>query len=767
MNSHEIKRDIDGICEKLRFSNLHDIEKKFRKTVEACVTDELAVHHYEKDAMYAIMNLLTTLAYDPINTLQNKLRDSKEVFTFKAIPKKSTEASSVFISSLLKDNFQLQRNEADSELSEWTDSDEDDESSSQEHSSEVESLIEKTVLSTTLKPPEKPEVFQTLMFDNSESWLHNNVQQSWWKDGITFTTPDVNSAHPVANFCDLWQKHLSNKSMGFIKPRPLSQISEYCLLREIFWMFINPVDCKFFKVDKLRVSLRNNVTLPSTMPESLNEFLRKILRPINIMNRLKTACVKSQQSSTQGHTVESYFNLVQNMLDVIIEFILDEEATVKLQHETYTIVILNNKLQPHVTILETLWHIHSTSIIDELEPYEPKHLPHICSAYLLANLNFHVQTSCNKEKKNLAIVLLMTCLRTYLEIFEIWWTEARLDDPRLEFPMHKTDEEDTVQPRMLEKSRDNSFYLNDTISKRITEDPIISIILKYSLKASFTLDIISKLDRVHEMRQIVNESTSLFDEFVAEIKDEIKKFSQLSQDEESASSTATEDDQSKDMRNQKLVEDIRSEMLRNGDQLLLLAFQSTFDRLESDAKPHLSDQKSNQMQLYHTLNKSSDFLLLPLEHSIQKTINDLLDKKISIAERFVINIYKVELQVDQYLKEIRKVFFLESNEMSNFVHLKLFPQMEAGDMSWADSYLLTVALNDAICNSRQHSLTLYSVEMNRKFGHRSVLDSIADLTIYFNVNRNLVDIFNPESMKKYNEGKLQMEFVISLMNFFQ
>lgn len=719
--------------------------------VESCVTDELAVHHYEKDAMYAIMNLLTTLSYDPINTLQNKLRDNKEVVTFKPVPKQSTKASDIFISSLLKDNFKLQRNETDSELSDWTDSDEEDgERSSQGDPVEAKSLIAKKTLSNTLKPPEKPEVYKTLKLVDSENWLLKNIQHSWWTEEIVST--DVTSSHPVANFCDHWQKHLSNKSMGFIKPRPLSKISEYCLLREIFWMFTNPVDCKFFKVNESEISLRTDVTLPSTMPESLHIFLQKILRPINLMHYLRTDCLKSQQSSTLTHTMESYFNIVQNILDKIIEFILEEEETVKEQKETYTIVILYNKLQPHAKMLEMLWHIHSTSIINEAN-----HLPHICAAYLLAGLSFHVQTSCQKEKKNLAIVLLMSCLRTYLEIFEIWWTEARLDDLKSEFLMHKTECEETIQPRLLVKSKEKSFYLNDETSKRITEDPIIAILLKYSIKASFTLDVISKLDRVHEMRQIVNDSTPLYDEFVAKIRQEIRKFSQSNHDKESTNTNGNVQKKVEGLMNQKLVEEKKNGMLENGDHLLLLAFESTFERLadtlgaESEANQL---EHVNQIELYDTLNSSSDYLLLPLEHSIHHTINNLLDKKISIAERFVMNIYKVELHIEHHLKEIRKVFFLESNELSNFFYLKLFPQMEAGEMTWANAYLLSVALNDAICSSRQNSATLYSVEVNRKLGHRSVLESIDNLTLCFNVNKNLLNIFHPESMKKYNEGKL-------------
>lgn len=739
VNSHEIKRDIDGICEKLRFSNFHDTEKKFKKLVEGCVTSDLAVNHYEKDVIYSILNFLTTLAYDPISNLKTKIRKGEDVITFKpASVKHSKQPSEVFISTLLKDNFKLHRNETDSELSEWTDSDGDDEDSDVEKAEEKKSSL-KTCFASSLKPPQKPAVFTAVRIEHPEKWLRDNIQNSWWVNEITSDV--IPSAHPVANFCNGWQKHLSDKSLGFIKPRPLSLISEYSLLREIFWMFLNPVDCKFFTFDGEEISLRADVTLASTMPDSLHIFLNDFVRSMNLMSRLKSDCEKSYQQSSLSHTLEAYFKLVQSFLDRIVEFILLEEATVKAQEETYTIVTLHHKIHPHAKMLEMLWRIHSSSVMDEV-----KFPPHICATFLLASLNHHVHTSCSKETKNLALVLLMTCLRTYLEIFEIWWTEARLDDLKLEFLMEKSER---IQPRLLAKSKEKAFYLNEAVSKRILSDPIVTSMLSYSVKGSFTLDIISKLDRVHEMRQIVNESDSLYGQFLRRIDGEIRKFAQ-----NEVEGKKVEVETKPDARNQKLVEDIRNGMLANNDDLLLLAFQSTFDRLTEvkEAKAPRDDQTD----LYEILNASTSFILLPLEHSIRRIIDELLEKKISIAEHFLMNIYFHELHVQQHLQDIRRVFFLESSELMNFFYEKLFPQIEAGESAWTNSYLLTVTLNDALCSSRQHSSTLFSVEVKRKSAHPTVLEAIDELTLSFNFNQHLANVFTPKSMEMYNDGEFQL-----------
>ena len=741
VNSHEIKRDIDGICEKLRFSNLHDSEKKFRKLVEESVSHELAVNHYEKDAIYAVLNLLTNLAFDPVNNLKSQLRKGEEIIKFKPTGRKTpAKASDAFMSSLLKDNFKLQANETDSELSEWTDSDEeaDDDNSLERSADESQTSPSSTRIVTLLKPLERPIVIKTLKLEDPEKWLRENIQHSWWSTDTT--SMDISSSHPSANFCEMWQKHLCDKSLGFIKPHPVSLITEYCLLREIFWMFHNPVDCKFFRFDETEIVLRSDVTLRSTMPDSLHIFLNDILRSINLMYRLMSHCIRSYQVPELSTTMETYFNVVRDTLDEILKFVLNEEEIVKEQQQTYTIVILHNKLRPHAVMLEMLWNIHSNSVL-----LEKKFPPHICASYLLARLNQQVLTACKKEKKNLAIKLLMSCLRTYLEIFEIWCTEARFEDLKHEFLMEKVEDHEGVEPRPLVKCKEKSFYLNDSISSRITSDPIVTTMLNYSKKASFTLDIIGKLDRVHEMRQIVNECSSLYEEFVMRVKDEIRKFSQHHKPEINADTDGPQPD-AQTLKNQKLVDDIRSGMLANGDHLLLLAFEATFNQLTKVKAPSQSED------LYEELNEATDFILLPLERSILRIMNELLEKKISIAERFVMSIYIHEFHVDQDLQEIRKVFFLESHELTNFFHLKLFPQMEVDEPGWADPYKLTVALNDAICHSRQQTSTLFSVEVAQKFS-RCVLDSVDGITLFFNVNKNLVNVFTPEAMQKYNEGE--------------
>lgn len=752
VNPYEVKRDVDGMCEKLRFSNFHEIEKVFKKLVEESVSHELAVNHYEKDVMYSILNLLITLAYDPIGNLKKCLREGKQVIqpTKIELRKSDRKTSDNFISLLLKDNFSLPHETSDSELSEWTSSEDEYESfvgSSHDNSLDVQTNV---CNPNELRPPRKPEVFTIEVISNPEKWLKENVQDAWWKDERTVA--NIPSEHIVANFCKVWQKHLTERSMGFIKPKNLSLVTEYCLLREIFWMFINPVDCKFFKTDiNGDIRLKSDVSLPSLMPESLQIFLREILRSINYMKRLKIACKYSQDSSSSSHTFESYHNVLKTFLNQICEFVLEQEQIVREQKIVYTIVVFNEKFHVHARFLEMLWTIHSTSILDEDE-----NEPYKCASYLLASLNNHISSSTEKSMKNLAIVFLVNCLQSYFNIFDMWWSEARFVDHRKEFLMEMVDDFEAdievTRPRLFAKCRDRT--LNDEVSRRILDDRLMSMMLSFANKASFTFEMINKMDRSNEIRQLAEDQASMYEEFYRKTEEDIRNIAQFKVERNQVTKVVE-----KETKNQSLIDEIKAEMIKNGDEIMLLALESTFEQLEQPTE-HLHEPVNDFLDFYDFLNKSTDFLLLPVENLIEKNLKTLLSSKISISEKFLKDIYFNELHADKLIQDMRKVYFLESNEVVNLFDLKIFTEVDKGiNVSWANSYTLTTSLNDAITGMHFDNSMNFIVKVNKRSFYPSVIDAIDELFIRFNVDQNLSIIFTSSVINKYNQGETFSIFV--------
>lgn len=91
----------------------------------------------------------------------------------------------------------------------------------------------KIILSSLgLKPPTKPNYSVPFEANLSQKWLDQNIQQCWWKMKISSRTEIAIS-------------------------------TEFCLIKEIIWMFIKPANCKFFSINHSTLII--NYTLDVTI----------------------------------------------------------------------------------------------------------------------------------------------------------------------------------------------------------------------------------------------------------------------------------------------------------------------------------------------------------------------------------------------------------------------------------------------------------------------------------------------------------------------
>ena len=235
---------------------------------EELINHEICTEHYEKDVIFSILSLITNLANSPLHLIKVKLRKNQEIFLkplqHHDVDRELVEMKSQLLEQLVKDNLTLEEDD-NSDLSDWSDNDSDLSShvvqKVNEPVEEVPNIVQSP--SITFEEPVKPVNYYIFESTDPEGWLKKNVQHSWWKEGEN--SCEVTSSHPGASFSQQWNNHLTKKSLGFIKIAPQSTISEYCLIREILWMFSNPCDCKCFKIHKNEIILRQDppVTIPS------------------------------------------------------------------------------------------------------------------------------------------------------------------------------------------------------------------------------------------------------------------------------------------------------------------------------------------------------------------------------------------------------------------------------------------------------------------------------------------------------------------------
>uniref|UniRef100_A0A182PRU9 Gamma-tubulin complex component n=1 Tax=Anopheles epiroticus TaxID=199890 RepID=A0A182PRU9_9DIPT len=692
---------------------------QLRRCYEELIVDDTCLDHYVHDIHWSVLLFLLTVAYNPVGALKERLRTGETIELFvpqPTIARLQDKEREDLIAELLEDNIQLDLldDKEGSELSDWSDLEESASgyyNSIEQREVEVESIevgnkleldgmsasCTEMIVFNKIEPPRQEDSYVTFSEEFAVDWLQEHTQPGWWDD-LQYKVK-VNSDHRGASFCDFWTERIVKVSHGFLKSDPVSTVSEYCILREILWMFTNPVDCKLFRIDDDQIWINTNVSLSSTTEHGIQTFLLNFTEYMTIAYRLRNFCrsiLEHQPRSLPApHSFECYAAGVKSFLDHMESVMIQHEKELIKQEpgKTYTIIKLFHELEPELFVLKKLYDIHKFSVLDWT-----KFPAHIAVAHLLSGLFRSVKLSANLEKGNLAFALLLAALKCYMNMIDTWWTEGRLDDWREEFLVEKTYGECSpaglqtgYQARLFSKCKIRSFYVSSAISEVIENDPIIKLLLRHSLEAGYTLNILNGLDRISDMRKEQEMDENLiYTSFLETIVEELEKF-----------------------------------------------------RTEKEAKEndHVPDQ---QLAAVKTL---------PLEHVLFNAIKNLMETKRQAANHYVTYIYKDEFHVMDHLKNIRKVLLLEASDLMDYFYSDLFRRIEAGE-NWANPYLLTIQLNDILASRFNDMTSLFTIEVSHAAGYKldttTVLLAIDEIRVLYNPNHDLSNMINDDTMANYN-----------------
>ncbi|XP_039429506.1 gamma-tubulin complex component 5-like [Culex pipiens pallens] len=788
VNSHEIRRRADGLMQNLRISNLERVADQFRGLFEAFVVEPACADHYVHDIQWSVLLFLMTVAHNPVGALKERVRRGSPVAMLEAGSGSEVDAVEdderrELVEELREDDIEVgggREVEDDSELSEWTDSEGEEEGEGEQVVPEVveESKVEakEVVIYTRVESPKRDLGYESFDASGSEDWLKENVQSNWWQNPKA--KAEVNSSHEGASFCDYWSQTILKASHSFIKPDPVSTVSEYCLIREILWMFTNPANCKFFRIDDDQVWINPNVSLSSTTERGLHTFLLNFTEHMTIVYRLRNFCQKVANTSSKPipapYSFECYASGVRDFLKNLETTVVDleKQAIAQQPDRIFTIITLFHDLEPQFQLLKNLNDIHRYSVLDWT-----KFPAHIAVAHLLSGLFRSVKLSGNLAKSNLAFSLLLSTLKGYMNIIDMWWTEGRLDDWREEFLVEKTYSEADgtsvtgYRTRLFSKCKKRSFYVSAAISEVIETDAIIQLLMHHSLEAGYTLNILSCLDRISDLRSgCAWEEGMLYVGFLEAIVDVLEGFRTV--EEKSEAVAALEGAEEARLQVEKFAKDTVSasklQNLRNqireicDDELLMMALDSSLqlacaDNDEDDGEecklPSAPSPSclTNAHSLYTRLNSISGQLMLPLEHVLFGAIKNLMETKRQAANHFVTTIYKEEFLVLHHLKNVRKVLLLEASDLMYYFYNDLFRRIEAGE-SWANPYLLTIQLNDILASRFNDMTSLFTIEIvpEHKAETTTVLDAIDKLRILYDPGNDLSNMINEEAMASYN-----------------
>lgn len=72
MNSHEVRRRIDGLAERFSTSNYAKYADRLKELCNTFIADPVCVEHYETDVQWSVLQLLLDLSKNPVSSVSQK-----------------------------------------------------------------------------------------------------------------------------------------------------------------------------------------------------------------------------------------------------------------------------------------------------------------------------------------------------------------------------------------------------------------------------------------------------------------------------------------------------------------------------------------------------------------------------------------------------------------------------------------------------------------------------------------------------------------------
>uniref|UniRef100_W8AZG9 Gamma-tubulin complex component n=2 Tax=Ceratitis capitata TaxID=7213 RepID=W8AZG9_CERCA len=801
-NSHEVRRHIEGIQEKFVVDNNAEYAQRLGQLCDEIIEHPLCVEHYEVDVHWSLLDFLLSLANNPTGALRrNKEKIDKLLEEHdRIVHVESVETETEYWKKILQEDFiPVERlSDSASDLSTWSDDSAMVLKTSSDEENDIEPIDAPGESPTpprgmeSIKPPKKSLPYYKYDSLSAEQRLLGTIQQTWWAKGLKTVHPHIESTNKEANFA-LEYHRLHKTSISHRKRDEPETATEYCLLREIFWMFQVPQTCKFFQVSDESIKIRKNVTLTSTRPVAIASMLENHFLPyIHMMKDLRNfgKLIYDTDEYTPSNTLEHYAASLELLLEPIWNDLLACERELLMQPDCKinTVISLHNKLKPTFTKLKYLHNIHQQATLNV------RQLPaHISSAHLLAALVHSNEVATTALEANLAMSLFLASVRVYLVIADTWWTEGRLDDWHNEFIIERISTPgQSINVREFSKNKEKAFFVPTHISKMITEDSFFQLLMEHSLEAGCTLNLLYEINRIGELRSACDAiEGKLYNVFI----DDVLKYVRILQKQimeaireakendrleiESVEREVNRDEIDeaagdgittgmeaqidrtivKETHNNSEDDEILKKLTTNDD-FLLLAFtmnmnlteptQESGDQCDAAIKSTIKNEEPTALEIFEQLQQSKN--ILPLEEVVLSALSRILKTRIAFANSFVMRLYREEFDILKHLRNIRKIYLLEASDVMHQFYTKLFKQIESGE-AWANAFLLTTQLDDIICGKFTDMTSLFRIEINSAFRCQTVkvFEAVDELCLTYNLSTELAHMIKSSDLDAYNK----------------
>uniref|UniRef100_A0A1B0G349 Gamma-tubulin complex component n=1 Tax=Glossina morsitans morsitans TaxID=37546 RepID=A0A1B0G349_GLOMM len=767
-NGHDVRRRIEGLQERFRVDNCAIYADYLGRLCDEITRHPLCIDHYEVDVHWSLLDFLITLAYNPTVALR---RNKHKIDLNLPQPYEDTGKANnelIYWKNVLKEHFitTTSYEDSNSELSEWSDEDGNTDECEQTAALKIKASDhqgDNGVLSHRMlgnvKPPQKSNPFVEFDDNNPRTQLWDTVQHSWWLAGRNSQCQAMlESRHIEANFSQYYSRFLNETSNNLIRFQTPSTITEQHLMRELLWMFHKPSKCSIFDLDEQHnVIRRQSFTIPSVTGEGLSKYLESQFIPyIRMMETLSIFHKSIYDGSNRSppRTVECYAANLHLHLKPIWAQLLNYERRLLQQQdlEINTIINMRAYLNDAFIRLQCLYDIHQQVILS-WEQYPP----HICSALLLAGLTKCFQMENNITNANLAMSLLLASIKVFCEIIDTWWSEGRLDDWQQEYIVERiSDVDQSVCMRKYRKNKPKLFFVPSQATKSILENSLFLLMQEHSLEAGRTLNLLYEINRIGNLRNTCDAvEGKLYNTFIKDFLQQVRTMQKEIKIQSQPSSSKQHDDES-ECYNDPFISTSEIKMktksvlsnLTTNDEFLLMSF--ALNSNETEAPRIMPNKTLNALDIFKQLQRS--LCSLPLEELLIKTLTQILNRRIELANSFVMKLYRDEFMILTHLQNLRKVLLLEASDVMYQFYSRLFKQIESG-LPWANPSLLTMQLDDIISTRFPEMSSLFRVELISMFNYQTtkVSEAVDELMVTYNFSRELKLIINGEDIEAYNK----------------
>ncbi|KAK3856096.1 hypothetical protein Pcinc_037542 [Petrolisthes cinctipes] len=351
-----------------------------------------------------------------------------------------------------------------------------------------------------LRQPQVPQVNATQeameQLHRAKSWLSANTHRQYW-DSKYPSQPAV-SDHPAANLAKLWEtdQGLRNGSV--------QQLAEWEVMREVVWILISPTPTHVFTCDdKGTFSIKQNFTIPSLTPEATRKLLATLCEALSQLTALNSfmcdhQCAGKDPRTLPSVTLQAYATGLRCWRQRFLSHLLKLEERIKDQESTCTLLWLEAELQPWLRILATVYSVHRTAL--------PSVTPDSATTgyvavRLLGTLCEAVDSAGDGQTRAVLVRLLLHSFRHYLAITHSWLFHGILQNYTSEFVVKR---EETVKVND-ERFWHEAFTVSLQYKTLDPKDPVHTMMKLLSpLLASLTF-----VGKARELLAVLESSTDL------------------------------------------------------------------------------------------------------------------------------------------------------------------------------------------------------------------------------------------------------------------